>query len=86
MAGMGLVSWVVFGLLAGALARWILPGKDPSGCLVTVALGIAGALLGGLLATYLGFGGISGFDWRSLAVAIAGSLLLLCLWRFLRGK
>jgi len=86
MAGMGLVSWVVFGLLAGALAKWILPGKDPSGCLVTVALGIAGALLGGLLATFLGFGGISGFDWRSLAVAIAGSLLLLFVWRFLRGK
>jgi uncharacterized membrane protein YeaQ/YmgE (transglycosylase-associated protein family) len=86
MGAMGLVSWIVFGLIAGALAKMILPGKDPGGCLVTVAIGVVGALLGGFLATLLGFGGISGFDWRSLAVAIAGSLLLLFLWRLLKGK
>jgi uncharacterized membrane protein YeaQ/YmgE (transglycosylase-associated protein family) len=86
MGVMGLLSWIAFGLLAGALAKIILPGKDPSGCIVTVAIGVAGALLGGFLATFLGFGGIAGFDVRSLAVAIGGSLLLLSLWRLLRGK
>lgn len=86
MGVMGLLSWIVFGLIAGALAKIILPGKDPAGCFVTVAIGIAGALLGGFLATFLGFGGIAGFDPRSFAVAIGGSLLLLSLWRFLRGK
>lgn len=86
MGVMGLLSWVLFGLIAGLLARILLPGKDPGGCVVTVLVGIAGALLGGALATALGFGGISGFDWRSLAVAVGGSLLLLIGWRLLRGK
>ena len=86
MGVMGLLSWIAFGLLAGALAKLVLPGKDPGGCLVTVAIGIAGALLGGFLATLLGFGGIAGFDPRSLAVAAGGSLLLLLGWRLVRGK
>jgi uncharacterized membrane protein YeaQ/YmgE (transglycosylase-associated protein family) len=86
MGAMGLLSWIAFGLIAGVLAKLLLPGKDPGGCLVTSAIGVAGALLGGFLATFLGFGGISGFDGRSLAVAIGGSILLLLLWRLMRGK
>ncbi len=86
MGVMGLLSWILFGLIAGLLARILLPGKDPGGCVVTVVVGIVGALLGGALATALGFGGISGFDGRSLAVAVGGSLVLLAGWRLLRGK
>jgi uncharacterized membrane protein YeaQ/YmgE (transglycosylase-associated protein family) len=86
MGAMGLFSWILFGLIAGALAKMLMPGKDPSGCIVTVVIGVIGALLGGFVATLLGFGGISGFDWRSLAVAILGSMLLLALWRLIKGK
>lgn len=85
-SSMGLISWVVFGLLAGVLAKWIMPGKDPGGCVVTSILGIIGAVLGGWVASLLGFGGISGFDWRSLIVAILGALLVLFLWRQIKGK
>ncbi len=50
----GFLGWIVIGAVAGALAKWIMPGKDPGGCLVTIALGIAGALLAGFIAATLG--------------------------------
>lgn len=82
---MGLLSWALFGLIAGALAKFIMPGDDPGGCIITVVVGIVGALLGGFLATWLGFGGISGFDLRSLVIAILGSIVLLAILRAIRG-
>lgn len=85
----GLISWVIFGLLAGILAKFLLPGKDPGGCVITSLLGIAGAVIGGLIATQLGFGGISTApwdDWRGFAIAVLGALLLLFLYRLLFGK
>lgn len=84
MEVMGLLSWILFGLIAGALAKLLIPGKDPGGCIITVIIGIVGALLGGFIATWLGFGGISGFDLRSLLIAIVGSILLLIIYRALR--
>jgi len=83
---MGLGSWIVMGLLAGAVAKFLLPGKDPGGCIMTVAIGVVGALLGGLLATYLGFGGLSGFDIRSFVIATLGAFLLLLLLRVFKGR
>lgn len=74
---MGILSWIAIGLLAGALARFLLPGRQRLGCFATTAVGVLGGLLGGFLATLLGFGGISGFDLRSLAIATGGALLLL---------
>lgn len=85
-SGMGLISWIVFGLIAGAIAKFIMPGKDPGGCIITMIIGVIGALLGGFIATALGFGGISGFDWRSLFIAILGALLLLFIWRMIAGR
>lgn len=86
MGALEIVSWMVFGLLAGGLAKLIMPGKDPGGCLVTILLGIAGALLGGYLAeTLLGFGQVRGFGIRSLLVAILGAVLLLVLYRLIFG-
>jgi len=82
---MGLLSWVIFGLIAGALAKWIMPGPDPGGILVTMALGIAGAFVGGFLGSLVGLGSVSGFSFGSLALAIGGALLLLWGHRRLRG-
>lgn len=84
MEVMGLLSWILFGLIAGALAKLFTPGEDPGGCFITPVIGIAGALLGGWIATLLGFGGISGFDLRSLVIAILGSILLLAIYRAIR--
>ncbi len=81
---MGIVSWIVFGLLAGGIAKLIVPGKDPGGCLITSLIGILGALVGGVIATrFLGMGTVTGFNTRSLLIAIAGSILLLVIYRLL---
>ena len=80
---MGIGSWIVMGLLAGAVGKLLIPGKDAGGCIVTVLVGVAGALLGGFIATYLGYGGISGFDVRSLVIATLGAMLLLMILRLL---
>lgn len=86
MEVMGLLSWILFGLIAGALAKFVMPGDDPGGCIVTIVVGVVGALLGGFVATWLGFGGISGFDLRSLVIAILGSIVLLAILRAIRGR
>ena len=81
---MGIVSWVVLGLLVGAVAKWIMPGPDPGGILVTIGIGIAGAFVGGLIGTQLGLGSVTGFNLGSLVLAIAGALLLLWGYRRMR--
>lgn len=78
---MGILSWIVFGLIAGVLAKWIMPGKDPGGFFVTIGIGVAGAFVGGFIGSFLGFGSVSGFNLGSFATAIAGALLLLFVWR-----
>ena len=83
---MGVFMWILFGLIAGVAAKWILPGRDPGGIIVTILLGIAGAVVGGFVSTALGFGSISGFDVRSLMVAIMGALALLFGYRLLANR
>lgn len=78
---MGIISWILFGLVAGAIAKWVMPGRDPGGVVVTMLIGIAGAFVGGYIATLLGFGTVQGFDLRSLLIAIAGAAVLLFLYR-----
>jgi uncharacterized membrane protein YeaQ/YmgE (transglycosylase-associated protein family) len=73
----GILLWAVFGLIAGAIARILMPGKAPGGIIVTIALGIVGAVVGGFLGTQLGFGDISGFDLRSMLLAVSGGVLVL---------
>jgi uncharacterized membrane protein YeaQ/YmgE (transglycosylase-associated protein family) len=80
---MGILSWIVFGLIAGAVAKWAMPGKDPGGCVVTILLGIAGAFVGGFIATQLGWGEFKGFDLRSLSLAIGGALIVLWIYRLI---
>lgn len=84
--GMGLIAWIVLGGIAGLIAKALMPGKDPGGCILTVIIGIVGALLGGFLATALGYGGLSGLDWRSLVIAVIGSFVLLAILRIFRGR
>ena len=85
LAIMGLGSWIIMGLVAGAVAKFLLPGKDPGGCIMTPVIGVVGAVIGGFIATYLGFGGISGFDIRSLVIATLGAIILLIVLRLFRG-
>jgi uncharacterized membrane protein YeaQ/YmgE (transglycosylase-associated protein family) len=82
---MGIISWIVLGLVVGVLAKWIMPGRDPGGILVTILIGIAGAMLGGLLSSAIGLGSVTGFNLGSVAIAVVGSLLLLGGYRRLRG-
>ena len=83
---MGIISWIVFGLIAGILAKLIMPGKDPGGMIVTILIGIAGAMIGGYISTYFGYGNVSGFDIRSLGIAIGGAIVLLFVYRTLKGS
>ncbi len=83
---MGILAWILFGLIAGALARFLLPGRDPGGFIVTILLGIGGAVIGGLIGTQLGFGKVTGFDLRSMAIAVLGALVLLYGYRFFKNR
>ncbi len=82
---MGILSWLLFGLIAGALAKWLMPGKDPGGLFITILIGIAGAMVGGFLASLIGMGGVSAFNFGSIIIAVAGALLLLWLYRKFRN-
>jgi uncharacterized membrane protein YeaQ/YmgE (transglycosylase-associated protein family) len=79
---MGIVLWIVFGLIAGALAKFLMPGKQGGGIVLTTLLGIVGAVVGGFIATQLGFGDVNSFDLRSMAIAVGGALLVLVVWGF----
>lgn len=83
---MGIISWIVFGLIAGAIAKAIHPGRDPGGCIITMLIGIGGAVVGGFIGTLLGWGRVTGFDLRSFALAVAGAILLLIIYRGIAGK
>jgi len=84
MGVVDILVWMAFGLIAGALAKLIMPGKDPGGCLVTSAIGLIGALIGGFLGERIfGFGRVTGFNVRSLAIAILGAIVLLLIYRLL---
>jgi uncharacterized membrane protein YeaQ/YmgE (transglycosylase-associated protein family) len=78
------VIWMLFGLIAGAVAKFILPGKDLGGCLVTSAIGLLGALIGGFIGTRIfTFGTVTGFNIRSFAIAVLGAIVLLTVYRLL---
>ncbi len=81
----GFFGWIVVGLIAGALAKWIMPGKDPGGIIVTILIGIAGGLLGGFLASILPFFSTGGTIWN-LVLATVGAVILLWLYRVMKGR
>ncbi|MCU7795626.1 MAG: GlsB/YeaQ/YmgE family stress response membrane protein [Candidatus Thiodiazotropha sp. (ex Semelilucina semeliformis)] len=81
---MGIISWIVLGLIAGALAKWIMPGKDDGGFIITILLGVAGAFVGGYLSSLLGFSGIGELSIVSILTATAGAFLLLFVYRLVK--
>ena len=81
---MGIVELIVVGLIAGLLAKLVLPGDDPGGLIVTTLIGIAGALVGGFIASLVGLGG-GGLIW-TIVVATIGATLLLAIYRLLASR
>jgi uncharacterized membrane protein YeaQ/YmgE (transglycosylase-associated protein family) len=79
-----LIFWIIVGLVAGALAKFIMPGDDPGGFVITIILGIAGAMVGGFLARLIGIGG-GGFIWSTL-IATIGAIILLAIYRAFAGS
>ena len=80
--------WILLGLVAGALAKFLVPGRDPSGCIITIVLGIAGAFIGGWLGTFFGWGRITQgtLNLRSIGIATVGAAVLLVVGRLVVGK
>ena len=84
---MGILGWIVLGLIAGAIAKLIMPGDDPGGIIVTVLLGIIGAVIGGFLGSRIfGIGLQSFWNLQTWIVAIIGSLILLAIYRLIAGR
>ncbi|UCF21199.1 MAG: GlsB/YeaQ/YmgE family stress response membrane protein [Gemmatimonadota bacterium] len=83
---MGIFSWIALGFIAGTVAKMLHPGRDPGGCLITILLGVGGALIGGYIGTRLGWGQVRGFDLRSMGLAVGGALLILVVYRTISGK
>jgi uncharacterized membrane protein YeaQ/YmgE (transglycosylase-associated protein family) len=77
---MGLISWVVVGLIAGLLAKWLMPGSWPGGIIITILIGMAGASLGGFIFRLLGGTGATGFNVWSILAATLGAIILLFLF------
>ncbi|MGW2212028.1 GlsB/YeaQ/YmgE family stress response membrane protein [Streptomyces sp. NPDC001781] len=85
---MGIIAWILIGLIAGFIAKAIMPGKDPGGVIITILIGIAGGLLGGFLGKVIfGVDSIDGFfELSTWIAAVVGSLILLVLYRVITGN
>jgi len=83
---LGIISWIVVGLIAGVLGKLIMPGRDPGGFIVTILIGMAGAVVGGFVVGLLGGTGATGFNIWSLLVATLGAIVLLALYRLMAGR
>lgn len=84
---MGIIGWIVLGLIVGAIAKLIMPGKDPGGILVTMLLGVVGAFLGGLLGQWIFNTGLQTFwSLQTWIVAIIGSVVVLGIYRVIVGR
>jgi uncharacterized membrane protein YeaQ/YmgE (transglycosylase-associated protein family) len=83
---MGIIAWIVVGLIAGALAKLVMPGDDPGGIIVTILIGIVGAFVGGFVVSLFGGVGINGFSLWSILVATLGAIILLAIYRLIAGR
>lgn len=84
---MGILGFIVLGLIIGAIAKAVMPGSDPGGILITMAIGILGALLGGVIGSAIFGGGLGDFfDLRTWLLALLGSVILLAGYRMVTGR
>jgi uncharacterized membrane protein YeaQ/YmgE (transglycosylase-associated protein family) len=83
---MGILALIVVGLIAGLLAKLIMPGDDPGGLIITTLIGIAGALVGGFVISFLGGAGVTGLNIWSILVATLGAVILLAIYRLLASR
>lgn len=83
---MGILTWIILGAIAGVIGKLIMPGDDPGGFIITILLGIAGALVGGFIASAIGFGAVTGLNIWSIIIAILGAILLLFIYRMVMGR
>jgi len=84
---MGIISWIILGLIAGALAKLILPGKQGGGIIVTIILGIVGAFLGGWLGSLIGIGSIDAwYDPGTIITAVIGAIIVLLIYGAVVGR
>lgn len=84
---MNIIAWIIVGLIGGAIAKFLMPGNDPGGIIVTILLGIAGAIVGGFISVALGIGnGIDDFDIGTLFLSVVGAILLLFVYRLFVGQ
>jgi len=84
---MSWLSWIIFGFIAGGIAKWIHKGEDPGGCIVTIIIGIVGSVLGGFIgSTLLGWEVSSFWDYKSWILAIGGAIILLVIYRAITKK
>ena len=84
---MGILSWLILGLLAGAIAKLLMPGRDPGGWIITMLLGIAGAFAGGFIGRALwGSTGVNGVNLPSIGLAVLGAFVLLLIYRLVFGR
>ncbi len=81
---MGFISWIVVGLIAGWLAKRLMPGPEPGGLLMTLLIGVIGAIVGGVIFNFLGRPGTSGINIYSIVVATIGAIVFLWIWKALR--
>ena len=81
---MGILTWVVMGLIVGVVAKFIMPVTGPGGIISTIVLGIVGALVGGFIGTALGLGSVTGFNLASFLLAVAGAIVVLILFKIIR--
>ena len=83
---MGILAFIVVGLIAGLLAKLVMPGDDPGGLILTTLIGIAGAFVGGLIVQFLGGAGVTGINIWSILVATLGAVILLAVYRLFAGR
>jgi len=83
---MGIISWIFFGLIVGAIAKFLMPGRDPGGFFITIGIGVLGSLIGGFIASAFGLAHTAEWSWPSIIISVGGAILLLAAYRAVKSR